>query len=647
PSDKTLKTIKQSYTYDAKGNKLSEYKRGNGTGSAKESITYQYDALDRVISSHESFGNSTRGYQYDSLGNLTYETTDGNKFTDYKYNILNQMTYKTSDLNGSEYYTYEYDSRGNLVKEILTKANKTSVEGSYVYNEMNKLSMGTNNIGETSSYVYNGLGYLVQNVWEIKKNAYGYQEIQSTAVVPGQVVVDTATGKKDSKEKKSAEVVLADPELNKKTTVTKDFVLDYTRNLQDVLYETETGNLNYRYGYGLQRLSATISPIDSGAGAIVENGAVKLYYHQDYLGTTDYLTSDATGKVVSWTMYNEWGEITHNAVLKCGLRELDLVKNYTGYEYDPVLGQYYAKNRMYDAENRRFTQLDPAMDGSNWYVYVGNNPVNYVDPLGLDPIEINRMDGSTATAQASTQGMFLEGGFKLGDSYTSRGKTYIYNTLGYFQYSKAANSLLKRYYVEEANTSLYLRFEKGEAGIDPVFKMRLAAFARDNHTILFLHDAFRSKDNENYSGPGCAHSWGVGVDAHIKPFESYMGKIVCETKELYGEIDDKDKEKYKYALYNEERYENRDIINEAFKAIDMKNLVADQSKLLIYGLCKPWNNENPYYDPPKWNPTGREGWHLQPIETIPEGERNTSGGVKYPTAHSSANLKPFYDEYTK
>jgi len=382
PSDQTLKTIKQSYTYDAKGNKLSEYKRGNGTGSAKENITYQYDALDRVISSHENFGNSTRGYQYDSLGNLNYETTDGNKFTDYKYNILNQLTYKTSDSNGSEYYTYEYDNRGNLVKENLTKAGKVSVEGSYVYNEMNKLSMGTNNIGETSTYVYNGLGYLVQNVWEIKKNAYGYQEIQPTTVVAGQVVVDTATGKKDSKEKKTAEVVLADPELNKTTTVTKDFVLDYTRNLQDVLYETETGNLNYRYGYGLQRLSATISPIDNAAGAIVNNGVVKLYYHQDYLGTTDYLTSDVTGKVTSWTMYNEWGEITHNAVLKCGQRELDLVKNYTGYEYDPVLGQYYAKNRMYDAENRRFTQLDPAMDGDNWYAYVGNNPVNYVDPLG-------------------------------------------------------------------------------------------------------------------------------------------------------------------------------------------------------------------------------------------------------------------------
>ena len=49
PSDKDLKTIKQSYTYDANGNKLSEYKRGNGTGSEKEDVHYTYDALNRVV----------------------------------------------------------------------------------------------------------------------------------------------------------------------------------------------------------------------------------------------------------------------------------------------------------------------------------------------------------------------------------------------------------------------------------------------------------------------------------------------------------------------------------------------------------------------------------------------------------------------
>lgn len=220
---------------------------------------------------------------------------------------------------------------------------------------------------------------------EHKEKAYGYHDIQPEAIVEGEVVLDTLTGAKNKKEKKKAEEVFASETLNKSSKVIKEFTPDYTRGLHDVLFETEEGGLTYRYGYGLNRLSVSISPIDNGAGAIAENGKIKLYYHQDYLGTTDYLTSDVTGKVTSWTMYNEWGEITHNSVLKCGQRELDLVKNYTGYEYDQVLGQYYAKNRMYEPTNRRFTQIDPIKGGDNWYVYVGNNPVNYFDPLGLSP----------------------------------------------------------------------------------------------------------------------------------------------------------------------------------------------------------------------------------------------------------------------
>ena len=49
--------------------------------------------------------------------------------------------------------------------------------------------------------------------------------------------------------------------------------------------------------------------------------------------------------MISWTSYNEWGEITHNAVLNCGARELDLVKEYTTHDYDAVLNQYYEESR--------------------------------------------------------------------------------------------------------------------------------------------------------------------------------------------------------------------------------------------------------------------------------------------------------------
>lgn len=56
PSEKNLKTIKHTYSYDAYGNMLSEYKRGNGQGQAKEDWTYQYDALNRLVQAHETHG---------------------------------------------------------------------------------------------------------------------------------------------------------------------------------------------------------------------------------------------------------------------------------------------------------------------------------------------------------------------------------------------------------------------------------------------------------------------------------------------------------------------------------------------------------------------------------------------------------------
>ena len=54
--------------------------------------TYTYDALHRVATAHEEYGNKNRSYEYDSLGNLTYETEQGNKSVDYKLNNLNQIT---------------------------------------------------------------------------------------------------------------------------------------------------------------------------------------------------------------------------------------------------------------------------------------------------------------------------------------------------------------------------------------------------------------------------------------------------------------------------------------------------------------------------------------------------------------------------
>ena len=186
-----------------------EYMRGNGTGEATVENTYTYDALHRVISAHENYGNKTRTYQYDSFGNLTYETELGNKSVDYKFNNLNQITKKSED-GWNTQSDFTYDRRGNLIQETYTKNSKVSVTVEYTYDETNKMVLGVNELGESSAYLYNGLGVLIENTWVIKKNAYGYHDVSAlTNMVAGEVVVNPQTGKKDKKDKLAPEVVAA------------------------------------------------------------------------------------------------------------------------------------------------------------------------------------------------------------------------------------------------------------------------------------------------------------------------------------------------------------------------------------------------------------------------------------------------------
>jgi RHS repeat-associated protein len=60
---------------------------------------------------------------------------------------------------------------------------------------------------------------------------------------------------------------------------------------------------------------------------------------------------------------------------------------YTGREFLKEANLYDYRNRVYSAELGRFLQTDPirfeAGDG-NLYRYVFNNPINFIDPLGLE-----------------------------------------------------------------------------------------------------------------------------------------------------------------------------------------------------------------------------------------------------------------------
>ena len=52
---------------------------------------------------------------------------------------------------------------------------------------------------------------------------------------------------------------------------------------------------------------------------------------------------------------------------------------YLGKPYNAATGLYDYGFRDYSPGAARFTTLDPVRDGRNWYAYVLNDPVNFVD----------------------------------------------------------------------------------------------------------------------------------------------------------------------------------------------------------------------------------------------------------------------------
>jgi len=107
------------------------------------------------------------------------------------------------------------------------------------------------------------------------------------------------------------------------------------------------------------------------------------YFVRDHLGSVR-LVIDSNCNIVEQYEYSTYGELTikNGSGQTISTSSFGNRHTYTGREWDENLGLYYYRARWYDPSIRRFTQKD-IVHFTNRYIYVQNNPMNYIDPFGL------------------------------------------------------------------------------------------------------------------------------------------------------------------------------------------------------------------------------------------------------------------------
>lgn len=372
-----------SYTYDENSNRVTMTDPQSGV------TTYVYDALNRMVSLTNPKGESTsfsydrlsrrmqiglangatssvtydaagrisglrsvRGlqplfafdYAYDVVGNQTAisELAGNNTFS---YDVLNQLIGASHPETGNPAESFSYDAVGNRLSSHLSP--------SYTHDTANRLMRDAE-----FSYEYDANGNLARKV----SLATGAATVFTWDAEDQLVRVDFPGG--------TFAEYRYDGMGHRIQKSVNGQITRYVYDGDGILIEYDGSNnvvARYTHAGGLDDVVS------------MERGGASYFYHVDAQGSVVGLT-DGSGQIVQTYVYDSYGRI---------VEATGTIQNpfcFTGRELDPETGLYYYRARYYDPATGRFLQKDPIgfLGGdTNLYAYVFNNPVNWVDPLGL------------------------------------------------------------------------------------------------------------------------------------------------------------------------------------------------------------------------------------------------------------------------